>query len=264
MKLLQFTKKHLPGILTGTGIVLDVSGAVAMGDACVKANRVIEAKTQELDRRLTKEEKLKATWKFFVLPTGLLILAGSCHVGSNVASHKKQLALVGVATASETAYTKLKEQLPEIAGKTKAKKIAEKTVQDMAKESLPEDEAVIEKPVSPEHWGARNTLFFDRWNGRWFWSNTQEIGDVAITLNNLLGDDSNDYQAAMNDMYIELGLKPCDSGDIWRWDKNIMGQQEKLDLYWTAGDGVFTMSDGTEIPYLILRFSHDPTVKWTE
>ena len=57
MKLLQFTKKHLPGILTGTGIVLDVSGAVAMGDACVKANRVIEAKTLELDRQKKKNSR---------------------------------------------------------------------------------------------------------------------------------------------------------------------------------------------------------------
>lgn len=259
MKIIQLAREHLPAVLTGTGIAMDVAFGVAMGDACVKASRVVEARTQEYGRRLSKEEKVKETWQFFVLP-GLLFIGGaSCHVGANVASYKKQVAIMGVATGAETAYTKLKEQLPEVAGKGKAKKAIEKTEQAMAQNALPEDESVIETCSGMPQYGPRSVLMWERWTGRWFWSNTEELKHTENVLNELRGTgDAVEY----NEFLMELGLKPSKSGELWHWQKQF--QNDLLSVEWTYGDGTFTMADGTEVPYLIVRFNQDPTIKYIE
>lgn len=253
---LRFGKNHLSVILTGTGIALDVCAAIATGDAFVKANRVIEAKTVEYDRRLTNKEKTELTWRFFILPAGLAAGGAACHIGSNVASYKKQVALISVATASETAYSTLKDQLPDIVGKKKAQQVEEKTVQTVAQNNL--DGAVIEHGAERHpKCGPKNVLMQEAICGRMFYSNTEELVHIQNLLNQMRGEGTTELP--YNEFYYEEGLDESHAGDILVWPKIEPGG-DVIEISWYGGLAPFKHPDGTEEPYLVVDFNIRPTV----
>lgn len=257
MKLLKSLKKHSSPILTGLGISLDVTCAVLTGQAMVKAHRIIEAEADKLGRRLTNEEKVKLTWKLFLLPVGFGMAGAGCHIGSNIASHKKQMALMGIATASETAYTKLKDQIPEIVSPKKAKDIKEAHLQNMAKSNFPQEEE-IETASKRQTPNAEAVLFFEPFTGRWFRANTDDLTRSENVINGMM---NNDGRVCLADLEYELGLKCSKMGEMLEWRIDIDGLVE---IGWIGSTESFIHKDGTEEPYFILDIKPEPRLGYLD
>ena len=255
LKILQFVKNHPSGLLTATGFSLNVLAMVSLNDAAVKADRIIEARTDEKGEALTKMEMLKETWRVYALPSGLFVLGSACHFGSCYASHKKQVALAGAAVLSETAYTKMKDQLPDLAGPKKGKTIIEKVAQNKAAENLPESDEEIEQATRDHRTGAKDVLIYDDYGGKWFRSNTEELISVQNIMNGLLNDGA---ELAYNEIYQELGLRPAGHADEAGFSDT------QISISWIGGMDPFVRADGTEEPYLIMMVEPRPTVKYSD
>lgn len=251
----RIVKEHPSEFLTAAGLVIDGLAVWRMGGACVKANRIIEARTEEKGEKLTPSEKVQETWTLFLLP-GLLFIAGeSCHVASNIKSRQKQIALASVAAMSETAYTKIKEQAPEVVGKKKAETLKEKTLQAMARDNMPENDEEIEQARGDHRTGAKNVLIYDRFGGKWFRSNTEEL----ISTQNKINDKLLKEGAGYNDFYQEMGLQYSTIGDLLGWPEG-----EQIEIGWVGGSDPFARPDGTDEPYLVMDIIPEPTVKFDD
>lgn len=251
-------KDNLPIILTVTGIALNISFGISMGKSCVKANRVIEAKSEELKRRMTKKEKVQETWQFFVLPVILFSAGSACTIGATVDGHRKQVAALGIATGAETAARTMKEQLPEIVGQKKAEKVTEKAIQELAKKNLPDEDEEIEigRTRYPE-FGGKTVLMWEPFGGRWFRSNTEELKHIQTVLNEMR-DKNGSF--LFNDFYYEEGLKPSRIGELFVFDKQFA--DDIIEIGWVGCEEPFIHSDGTAEPYLIVMFNQDPVLNY--
>lgn len=262
----MFFDKRGTTLLTGAGIAFDISCAITTGRACVLANRIIEAKTEEYGRTLTPKEKVEETWQLFVVPGILGVAGGACHIGSTVKSHRKQAALMSVATATETAYERLKDEIPEVVGKNKADKIEESVVQKNAKEHQPSRDTDIINITKPESFGPRDTLMFDNMQGLWYRSNTEELLAIQNTLNAMLNDCRNDGgvskdPVSLTEYNYELGIKPGELASRYVWPAE---QDENISIKWTGCLEPYIHPDGTEEPYLIVRFDPEPVIWYTD
>lgn len=247
-------------ILTSAGLAFDISCAITAGRATVIANRMIEAKMEDVERELTAQEKIELTWKVFMLPAGLGLAGAACHIGSTIKSNRKQAALMGVAGAAETAYTRLKEEMPEVVGKNKAAKIEEAAAQRAARENIPQNEEGIERIRRQEMYGPRNVLVYDSFQGRWFYTNTEEITHVQNVIQGMQNGNPNE-PVELNQVNYEFGLKGSKTGEAHVWTKDY---DDLMSMLWYGGDGTFLREDGTEEPYLVLKYDPEPRLWYTE
>ena len=257
MNILRGLKKHSSPILTGVGISLDVTCAVLTGQAMVKANRIIEAEADKLGRKLTNEEKIKLTWKLFLLPAGFGLAGAGCHIGSNIASHKKQMALVGIATASETAYSKLKNQIPEMVSPKKAKEIKEAHLNDLAKSNFPQEEE-IENARNRQTPNAEAVLFFFEYPGRWIRTNTDDLIRAQNTTNERM---TVHGKASLADVEYDLGVKISSLAEDLQWDLELDGL---IEIGWQGAKDSFIHKDGTEEPYFIATITPEPKLGYQD
>ena len=257
MKVTTFFAKHASPILTGVGISLDISCAITTGEAMIKARRIIDAKAQEKGSKLTKEEMVRETWKLFLLPISLGALGAGCHIGSNIASHKKQMALMGIATASETAYTKLKDQLPELAGPRKSKQIRESQLQSMAEDDYPQTEE-IEMARRRSTPNAAAQLFYMPYTGRWLRTNTDDLIRSQNEVNTKI---LSEGSACFADLEYSLGAKPSKMGELLEWRAD-MGEQ--LEIGWVGSREPFIHQDGSEESYFIVDITPEPKLGYMD
>lgn len=243
-------QNHSGAILTGTGLVLNIAGAVWLGKACVDANKALEAKVKKVERPLTREEKFKMTYKYFIIPGGLLIMGAGCHIFCRVLDSKKQAGLVAVATASETAYSALKGQVKQL-GPRKGEQIENQALQNIAQNDLPKGGDVI---VST---GKGDTLMYDKFSGRWFRSSTDELLRAQNVINEYLlsGD-----PVASNEFWQELGLNSGDSdiGNLMGWHMDSDGL---INVGW-VGSAIPYDNGENEEPYLIIKFDPEPQLSF--
>lgn len=241
---------HGTAILTGTSISLGILFGLSMGKACVNATRNYESKMKDREEPMSKEEIIKDNWKFFIVPASLGAAAAGCCIGANVINHRKQVALMGLATGAETAYTSLKDKLPEMVGPRKGEKVMDAAKQDIASKNLPKCDTDIEQAKKGD------VLIFDSFTGRWFRSDTDELLRAQNVINEFIN--ANDYMV-LNEYYEELGLEPCRIGEMMGWHISFEGN---MHVGWIGGITPRIRPDGTEEPYLILKYEPEPSLKF--
>ena len=256
MNVFTLIKKHPSAALTITGIGFDVLFGISMGEAFVKSNRVIEAKIEEKGEKLTKKETVKETWHFFIVPFVLFGCGSTCHITSVRTGYKKQMAVAAAAAGVETAYTTMKDQLPEVVGPKKANAVKEKTAQVLAQNNLPQDDEEIEQAIRIDRTGPKNVLFYDDWGGKWFRSNTECVIEVKNWIQTQLNAGE---RISYNEVYRQQGLKPSETQDYFGWSDGQL-----IDVTWYGGTDSFVRADGTEEPYLIMQFEPRPSIGYDD
>ena len=244
--------KYIPWIFRGLGYGLSATACIETGKAFVRAHEDIKEAGME-DASLM--EKTKMTYKHFIIPA---ILFGSS-VGCHIACDKillRELSVVNGAIASivasdKIARDKLDKAIKDVVGEKKAKAIHEKVLQNDARDYLPETPDVI------EHTGYGDSLFYEPLTGKWFLCSHEHVINTKIVIKELM--DSNDV-AYVNDVLYELGLKPCEIGKRWGWNKTKIGGS--MDIGWTGSgsedDRYKNPRTGEYMPYSILTYSDEP------
>ena len=210
--------KRSPEILTGIGIAGMITTTVLAVKATPKAINLIEEKKRDIYReqkghdpeyRLdyqkplpSKLDYIKVAWKPYI-PAAITGAASiSCIIGANSVNARRNAALAAAYNLSRSALTEYKEKVVETIGEKKAKSIKDKIAKDkIDKDPVSKTDVIIT--------GKGNTLCYDAFNSRYFYSDIDTIKKAINELNRRM---LNEMYISLNDFYNELDLR--NSGNV--------------------------------------------------
>lgn len=232
-KIIEFGVRNSTTILTATAVAGVGATAVATGKAVIEARDTIKA--HEMDEELkcerieqvkgvetshivyyrerTNWEKVKLTWKSFVLPVFLGGTTIGCIIGSNHISTRRNLALAAAYSMSEEAAKEFRDKVAETIGEKKVDKIEHAIAQDhMEKMPVPDDDHMIYTQHGEQ-------LMFDAWTGRYFRSGQNEVDKCVNMLNKRACRKKEGIK--VNDFYEILGIPIVPAGEDWGWSYKL-------------------------------------------
>jgi hypothetical protein len=213
----QFTSKNSPAILTGLAIVGLVGTAVAAWKAAPKAERIIKAKKADMadvhpgDKETKRAVMKEAVKELAPVVAPVVVMGGAtaaCILGSNKVSSKRIAVLSAAYSISEKAVTDLNEKMQATLGDKKTQVIKEAVAKDRLKDvSVPKEEEIIIT-------GNGKVKCCDLYNGRYFYSNAQKVGQA---INELSANCASEMEVTLNEFYdlLEIPRKPI--GDDLGW-----------------------------------------------
>ena len=204
--------KRSPEILTGLGIAGMISTTVLAVQATPKAlDLIARAEDKKFDNghgnKLTVSEKMKVAWKPYIPAAITGIASISCIIGASSVHAKRNAAIAAAYNLSQTALTEYKEKVVETIGEKKEQAIKDKIAKDkIEKDPVSKSEVIVT--------GKGNTLCYDAFNSRYFYSDIDQIKRAINELNRIM---LNQMYVSLNDFYDELNLKHSGNGDELGW-----------------------------------------------
>jgi hypothetical protein len=188
---------------------------------------------------LPKMEVIKETWKCYIPAAIMGGVTITCIICANSINLKRNAALAGLYSLSETTLKEYQTKVAETIGKNKEQKIKDEIDKDRIEANPVDENKVIIT-------GKGDVLCYDAISGRYFKSDIEHIrkaiNDIGVRM--LHGDDF----MSLNDVYSAIGL-----GDIG------IGN----DIGWAISDGVveprFSSQLADGIPCLVLDFIDRPS-----
>ena len=204
--------KRSPEILTGLGIAGMISTTVLAVQATPKAlDLIARAEDKKFDNghgnKLTVSEKMKVAWKPYIPAAITGIASISCIIGASSVHAKRNAAIAAAYNLSQTALTEYKEKVVETIGEKKEQAIKDKIAKDkIKKDPVSKSEVIVT--------GKGNTLCYDAFNSRYFYSDIDQLKRAINELNRIM---LNQMYVSLNDFYDELNLKHSGNGDELGW-----------------------------------------------
>ena len=200
--------KHSPEILTGLGIAGMIFTVVAAVKATPKAMRKIDEVEISENKRLTKAEIVKETWKYYIP----VVISGACSiaciVGANSIHLNRNAALIAAYAISTRDLELYKKKAVDILGDKKAPLINDEVAKAKMEENPVDRNTVIIT-------GKGDSLCYDPLSGRYFESDIEKLRKAVNDLNRRMRDE---IQITLNEFYYEIGLDSIKIGDSLGWD----------------------------------------------
>lgn len=206
-------RRNGPAILTGSGILLMGSGTPITAYFTPKIEKILHEKKEEKGEELTKIEKAKVTWKYWLPIVAVEVSGAVCLIASNVLSSKENAAVTAAYLLTESAYKDYRKKVEEIFG-DKAGEVKKAIIDDKIKEH-PVPEKIQNKPHAEG-----DDLYYESISGRYFWSNRNKIEKAVNELNAQM---VHDMYVSLNDFYYLLDskeLEPIGIGENIGWNIN--------------------------------------------
>lgn len=242
-KIIDFGVANSSTILTVCAVGGVIGTAVAASEAVLEARDTVTAhemdeglkveKHQEITledgskdydikvyyRERTIWEKVKLTWKSFLLPAFLGSATIACIIESHHIDNKQKLALAAAYSMSEEAAKEFRNKVAETIGEKKTNKIENEIMQDKINANpLPDDDHIIHTQYGEQ-------LMYDEWSGRYFRSGQNEVDKKVNMLNKRMI--TKRTKACVNDLYELLGIPEIPIGNEFGW---------RYDAEWEDGD----------------------------
>ena len=197
--------KHAPGILTGFAIVgLGVSSYFWVTNTPKAQERIKKAEEAKGDK-LSKTETVKAAAPAYIPAIASTTATAVTMFMAHKISVKQMAALLAAYQLSEDKLSEWKENTLKTVGQKKTDDIEENIARSrMSKVPITEDGII--------NTGKGNTLFFDAWSGRYFYSDRQALHEAELNLGDMHVD-ANDI--CLNDVYEEILLEYVRKGNEW-------------------------------------------------
>lgn len=236
-KLTGFTKnlggiisKNSPHILTGLGCAGLLSTAILTAKATPKVLGILEAEEEYREKKhfipMTKMDKVKLTWKYYI-PAG--VVGGAtigCIIGANTVNVRRNAALASLYALSESAFREYKTKVVQEIGKPKEIKIRDEIAKDhIAKNPQTTNNVILS--------GTGEVLCYDMLSGRYFMSSYESIRQKVNDLNYEL---RSEMRLNLNELYYALDLPPIDLGNMVGFDLE-RGQIEPIYSTQISNDG---------------------------
>lgn len=210
-----------PSILTG----IAVAGVVSTAIMAVRVTPLALASLQEeaLKRiedgdgsffisMFTPWERIQLTWKHYIPAAAIGGMTIACVIGANSINTRRQAALIGAYSLTETAFKEYREKIAETIGAGKEQKVRDILVQ----------ERIDANPVSTREviiTGNGNVLCYDTLSGRYFESDMESLRKAQNDINALT---INEMYASQNDFYRAVGLPINGYGEEFGWTTDVM------------------------------------------
>ena len=203
--------KHSPEILTGIGLAGMVTTVILAVGATPKAMKKIEEKKDELDtNNLTAVETVQASWKQYVPAAVTGIVSVGCIIGAQSINAGRNAALATAYQLSTAALKDYKAAAEEVVGEEKAKEIREKSKEKTVKNSMAQNNEVINT-------GRGDMLCYELSFGRFFNSDIHKIKHAVNELNRRMTSGM-EFSVSLNEFYNAIGLSPTPAGDTLGWN----------------------------------------------
>ena len=206
-KFQYFLKKHSPIILTSIGALGVVGTSVLAVKATPKALNLLEEVKKEKGGELTTLETIKVAWKPYIPAAITGIASISCIIGASSVHAKRNAAIAAAYNLSQTARKEFHDKAMEMIGEKKEQAIKDK----IAKEKVEKDPVTKSEVIVT---GKGNTLCYDAFNSRYFYSDIDQIKRAINELNRIM---LSQMYVSLNDFYDELNLKHSGNGDELGW-----------------------------------------------
>lgn len=232
----QVAAENSPAILTAIGVTgtlttayLAAKGALKAADALKEAEEEKKANLGEgfdpdLDGVLTTQEKFEATWEHFVpaaLSAAMTVTAIIC---SNRISDRRTAALASAYSVVKESYTEYQSKTAEKVGPKKAAEIKEEVAAEMVRRH-PIRTTEIVAPVSGQ------VLFYDRWSGRYFYSDVETVRGAVNDFNQQL---IHDMYMSLNEFWEKIKLPSTTCGEHLGWTSDNLLE---TDITWVTIEG---------------------------
>lgn len=207
-------KKHAPEILTGVGIAGVFTSFGMVVYSTPKALKKVEEAKVEKEEEFTRLDVVKAAWTCYI-PAGITCLAAvTCIISASAVNAKRNAALATAYTLSETALKEYQSKVTEKIGEKKEREIRDEIVADKVKKKKPDKTRRIQA-------GKGNTLCFDTYTGREFYSSMEELKQGEIEANFQL---IHENWISLNDYYYAIGLDGVKGGRDVGWEMTSTNQ----------------------------------------
>lgn len=219
-------KKQSPTILTGTAVVgviatvvLAVKATPAAEDALIseEASRFekLEAETEDPktihrnDVKLSRQDVVKVTWRLYI-PTALTGTATiACIIGANKIGLSRNAALIAGYAVLDDTFRTYRDKVVESFGQTKADKVHDAAVAEMATRKPVENREVIITDGGEQ-------LCWESFSGRYFRSDVESIRRAENDLNRQVL--QGEMYIGLNEFYDAIGLEHTNAGDLFGWN----------------------------------------------
>lgn len=192
-------------ILSILGSVGVVATAVAASKATIKAASIF------MDDTLDIQEKIKKSWRFYIVAAGLGVGTVICIVGSNLLNKKQQASLISAYSLLKETHQKYISGVRELYGEDAHQQVlrhinAEEANPPVITGSSFFDNYCLDFADS----GEKRVLFYEPISKRYFWSTLSKVlqAEYHLNRNHCIG-----WTPCVNDFYEFLGLKKTDKGE---------------------------------------------------
>jgi len=198
---------NTPEILTAVG----VSGVVTTGYLAAVAgqNAWSEIATQQFEegRILSRKERLKLTWKFYIPAVASGIATITCVVGSHNVSKRRTAAAYSLMAFTEQAFKEYQTKVVETIGEKKAEAIRDEVAKDRVSKNPPGDNVVI--------MGTGSVLCYEMYTDRYFNSDMETLKRAENEINSKT---LQEMYTTLSDFYSLVGLPYTDMSDDFGWN----------------------------------------------
>lgn len=231
--------RNSPTILTGVAVAGMVTTVVLAVSATPEAMRRLDMHREvknAKDEVFGPKEVFLATWKLYIPAAAVGGVTVACIIGANSISSKRNAALLGLYTLTDTAFSEYKTKVVEVIGDKAEEKIRQAVVQD----KIERDEGTREVIIT----GNGDVTCYDSFTGRYFKSNMELIRKAQNDINLKC---INEMYASQNDFYNLIGLPSANTGEMFGWTTD-----NPLELNFTAA------LSPTGEPYMSIGYSKPP------
>ena len=228
-----------PEILFGVGCVgiftTVISTVFATKKMTLKIDEINEQKLEPKEKKIAiAKETAKTCW-----PIALnMAITLYCFGASRKIEHDRLVSTAAALAVSTDSLKKIKDKTKEIVGEANAKKINDAVAEEKLK--------TIQPNAHVYETGTGSYLCMDSFTGRLFRSDIDSLEKIRATLNNRF---HNEMFISFNDLWYELGIPACDSGNDNGWDVN---KRNSITFDYTYGPSPITSE-----PILILSYDVD-------
>ena len=247
---------HRPEILIGAGAASLILSTGAGILATIKAKDEIRAAEEASEEPLTRKEKLKLVWKYYI-PNVLLLGGGTACICCGVKDQTaKYAALVGAYTLQTQITDELKEKINTQLTDGKKSDIFKAIAEEQIDQNpIPEDQ-------HKTHFGDEGSKYwcFDPITKAYFWSNKNEIDTAVNRVNRKMSTSPIDPSATYEDFLeeIDIDIYECRKRasvklDKTGWDMNVNGFAEWYPTYVEGNNGE---------PVLAIEWANEPILSF--
>ena len=238
----QAWHKHGQEILTGGAILGTGAAVVSAVKATKKADKIIEAKKEELQAdKLTVKETITTTWPCYINTALFTVGSIGCALGALGYSKGKYASLLTMCAANTNELNRYKKYIDDFIENNDKKSVDDPTKVQVKKEDIVKEkpkhfknpdvksEATLDKEFTNREViiGNNDILFLDPLSGRTFKSTREKVDRAVVELNaNLLSWGT----VTLNDWYTLIGLRSTRSGDDVGWSRDDRGSNFRIQL----------------------------------
>lgn len=200
--------KNSPTILTGIAIAGTFTTAVLAVKATPRALQLLEDEEVRLDDNLTVKDKIRVCWRLYLPATGVGLATAGCIVAANTVNLRRNAALAGLYSITETAFKEYQNKVVETIGSNKERKVRDEVNQDRLDRNPSGANQIFIT-------GKGKVLCYDKLCDRYFESDHETIRKAVNDINLELRDS---MFVELNDLYYAIGLAPTGLGSKVGWE----------------------------------------------